>query len=75
MQAQVATAPEYVLDEQLVTASDIYSLGCIIFAAHNKGVPPFRNHNNPATLRDNIIRGVPRLDRAESDLRGAHMSI
>ncbi|KAI5119329.1 hypothetical protein M0805_000559 [Coniferiporia weirii] len=62
-------APEYVLDEQLVTASDMYSLGCLIYAAHNKGEPPFRNHNNPASLRENVGRGLTGLQRMDSDLR------
>ncbi|EJD05722.1 kinase-like protein [Fomitiporia mediterranea MF3/22] len=62
-------APEYVLDEQLVTASDMYSLGCLIYAVHNKGSPPFRNHNNSASLRENISRGVPGLERFDSDLK------
>ncbi|KAH8117221.1 kinase-like protein [Phellopilus nigrolimitatus] len=62
-------APEYVLDEQLVTASDMYSLGCLIYAAHNKGIPPFQNHNNSASLRENVGRGVPNLERTDADLR------
>ncbi|KAL5533231.1 PPK32 [Sanghuangporus sanghuang] len=62
-------APEYVLDEQLVTESDMYSLGCLIYAVHNKGSPPFRNHNSPASLRDNLSRGFRNLERADSELR------
>ncbi|KAL5490200.1 PPK32 [Sanghuangporus weigelae] len=62
-------APEYVLDEQLVTESDMYSLGCLIYAVHNKGSPPFRNHNSPASLRDNLSRGFRNPERADSELR------
>jgi len=29
-------APEYTLHEQIVTASDMYSLGCVIYAVHAK---------------------------------------
>lgn len=65
-------APEYVLDEQLVTASDMYSLGCLIYAVHNKASPPFKNHNNPASLRENAGRIIPGLDRLEPDLRGVY---
>ena len=63
-------APEYVLDEQLVTESDMYSLGCLIYAAHNKGNPPFRNHNNPVSLRESIGRGFSGLERSDPELRG-----
>jgi hypothetical protein len=31
-----AVAPEFALSEQIVTASDLYSLGCIIYAVHAK---------------------------------------
>lgn len=29
-------APEYALNEQITTSSDLYSLGCIIYAVHDK---------------------------------------
>lgn len=31
-----SAAPEYALNEQIVTASDMYSLGCVIFSVHAK---------------------------------------
>ncbi|KDN46614.1 kinase-like protein [Tilletiaria anomala UBC 951] len=46
-------APEYAIDEKLEMANDMYALGCIIFAVHNKGSPPFRNRNSAVTLRQN----------------------
>ncbi|PWN50757.1 kinase-like protein [Violaceomyces palustris] len=46
-------APEYALDEKLLPENDLYSLGCIVFAVHNKGSPPFRNRNNLTNLRSN----------------------
>ncbi|TDL27250.1 kinase-like protein [Rickenella mellea] len=63
-------APEYALDERLVTASDMYSLGCLIYAAHSKGNPPFKNHNNLSSLRDNAGRALPNMERFDPDLRG-----
>lgn len=46
-------APEYALDEQLLPANDMYSLGCIVYAANSKGQPPFRNRHAASTLRQN----------------------
>jgi SCY1-like protein 2 len=46
-------APEYALDEKREPANDIYSLGCVMFAAHNKGEPPFRNRNSLQNIRQN----------------------
>ncbi|KAF8197428.1 other/SCY1 protein kinase [Pholiota molesta] len=46
-------APEYALDEQLVTASDMYSLGCWCN-------PPFKNHAS---------KPVPGMERLEKDLQ------
>lgn len=44
-------APEYALDEKLEPANDMYSLGCVVYAVHNKGSPPFRNRNSLPNLR------------------------
>jgi SCY1-like protein 2 len=46
-------APEYAIDEKLEPANDMYSLGCVVYAVHNKGAPPFRNRNSVTTLRQN----------------------
>lgn len=49
----------------------MYSMGCLIYAVHNKGSPPFRNHNSPASLRDNLSRGFRELERADPELKGS----
>ncbi|KAG6332892.1 hypothetical protein ID866_6199 [Astraeus odoratus] len=64
------TAPEYALDETLVTASDMYSLGALIYAVHCKGKPPFYNHGNLSNLRDNAGRPVPDIGQLDADLQG-----
>lgn len=43
--------PVYALDESRLTANDMYSLGCLVYAAHSKGSPPFRNRNSLVNLR------------------------
>jgi hypothetical protein len=63
-------APEYALDEALVTASDMYSLGCLIYAVHCKGNPPFKNHGSLGGLRENAGRSPPGMERLDSDLQG-----
>ena len=68
-------APEYALDEQLVTASDMYSLGCLVYAVHKKGDPPFRNHGSVSGLRDNSTKPVPGLDGLDPDLQGEHIFV
>jgi serine/threonine protein kinase len=70
-----STAPEYVLDEVLITASDMYSLGCLIYAVHCKGSPPFRNHGNVGGLRDNAGRPVPDIGQLDADLQGSSTSL
>ncbi|KAF8964072.1 other/SCY1 protein kinase [Flammula alnicola] len=62
-------APEYALDEQLVTASDMYSLGCLVYAVHCKGNPPFKNHGSLGGLRENASKPVPGMERLDSDLQ------
>ncbi|KAJ6618313.1 kinase-like domain-containing protein [Mycena sp. CBHHK59/15] len=62
-------APEYALDEQLVTASDMYSLGCLIYAVHCKGIPPFKNHGSLGGLRENAARSPPNMDGLDGDLQ------
>ncbi|KAF5330778.1 hypothetical protein D9619_005657 [Psilocybe cf. subviscida] len=62
-------APEYALDEQLVTASDMYSLGCLVYAVHCKGSPPFKNHGSLGGLRENCSKPIPGMERLESDLQ------
>lgn len=62
-------APEYALDEMLVTESDMYSLGCLIYAVHCKGSPPFRNHGSLSGLRDNAGKPLSGIDRLDRDLQ------
>ncbi|KAG9318237.1 kinase-like domain-containing protein [Chiua virens] len=62
-------APEYALDEVLVTASDMYSLGAVIYAVHCKGKPPFQNHGSLGGLRDNAGRPVPDIGNLDPDLQ------
>ncbi|KAL1758265.1 kinase-like domain-containing protein [Schizophyllum commune] len=62
-------APEYALDEQLLTASDMYSLGCLLYAVHCKGSPPFQTRGSLSGLRDNAGKPIPRLERLDPDLQ------
>ncbi|KAF9452845.1 other/SCY1 protein kinase [Macrolepiota fuliginosa MF-IS2] len=62
-------APEYALDEQLLTASDMYSLGCLVYAVHCKGTPPFKSHGSLGGLRENAGKPVPGLERLDRDLQ------
>ncbi|THV08015.1 other/SCY1 protein kinase [Dendrothele bispora CBS 962.96] len=68
-------APEYALDEILVTASDMYSLGCVIYAVHCKGSPPFKTHGSLGGLRENAGRAVPGMDRLDQDLQALLRSL
>ncbi|KAF8604142.1 kinase-like protein [Ceratobasidium sp. AG-I] len=46
-------APEYAVDEKVETSSDMYALGCLVYAVHMKGRTPFSNHGSMNTLREN----------------------
>lgn len=46
-------APEFALDQKLEPANDMYALGCLIYAVHSKGEPPFRNRNSLQNVRQN----------------------
>ena len=61
------------MDEVLVTASDMYSLGAVIFAVHCRGKPPFQNHGSLGGLRDNAGRPVPDIENLDSDLQGIYL--
>ncbi|KAH9901229.1 kinase-like protein [Cubamyces lactineus] len=63
-------APEYALDEVLDPASDMYSLGCLIYAVHCKGNPPFKNHGSLSSLRTNAGKPLTGMERLDQDLRG-----
>jgi SCY1-like protein 2 len=64
------TAPEYALDEKLITASDMYSLGCVIYAVHCKGSAPFKNHGSLGGLRENAGKALTGMGSLDPDLQG-----
>lgn len=66
-------APEYALDEVLDPASDVYSLGCLIYAVHCKGNTPFKNHGSLSSVRENAGKPLPGLNRLDEDLRGDYV--
>ncbi|EMD38567.1 hypothetical protein CERSUDRAFT_64821 [Gelatoporia subvermispora B] len=68
-------APEYALDEILDPASDMYSLGCLMYAVHCKGNPPFKNHGSLSALRENIGKPLGGLESLDQDLRGLLKSL
>ncbi|KAG6832720.1 hypothetical protein H0H92_012292 [Tricholoma furcatifolium] len=63
-------APEYALDEQLLTASDMYSLGCVIYAVHCKGKTPYKTHGSLGGLRENAGKPIPGLESLDHELQG-----
>ena len=66
-------APEYALDEVLSTASDMYSLGCLIHAVHLKSDPPFKNFGNLASIREHAGRPLSGTARLDKDLQGTFL--
>ncbi|KZV84068.1 kinase-like protein [Exidia glandulosa HHB12029] len=68
-------APEYNADSPISTASDMWSLGCLIYAVHNKGSPPFKNHGSLATLRDNANKHITGMESWDPDLRSLVSSL
>ncbi|KAH7107745.1 kinase-like protein [Auriculariales sp. MPI-PUGE-AT-0066] len=63
-------APEYSADTPVAASSDMWSLGCLIYAVNNKGNPPHRNHGNLTSLRDNARKHIGGMDSWDPDLRG-----
>lgn len=41
-----------------------------MFAVHCKGAPPWKNHGNLASIRENAGKTPPSMDRLDPDLRG-----
>ncbi|KAI9446648.1 other/SCY1 protein kinase [Lactarius indigo] len=68
-------APEYALDEVLSTASDMYSLGCLIHAVHLKGDPPFKNFGNLGSVREHAGRPLAGIARLDKDLQAMLASL
>ncbi|WP_432146639.1 serine/threonine-protein kinase [Streptomyces sp. bgisy084] len=58
-------APERVLGQQPGSASDLWSLGVVLYAA-TEGVSPFRRTNTPATLQA-VLNAVPVAPTAAGD--------
>ncbi|TXT13561.1 hypothetical protein VHUM_00928 [Vanrija humicola] len=56
-------APEYAIEQQLSTANDLYSLGCVLYAVH-MGKPPFANRGSLQSLRENADGGLARREYA-----------
>ena len=48
----------------------MYSLGCVIYAVHCKGSPPFKNHGSLGSLRENAGKSLGGMERLDPDLRG-----
>ena len=53
-----------------MTASDMYSLGCLVYAVHCKGNAPFKNHDSLGGLRENSSKPLPGVERLDTDLQG-----
>ncbi|KZT43957.1 kinase-like protein [Sistotremastrum suecicum HHB10207 ss-3] len=68
-------APEYAIDEQLDPSSDMYSLGCIIYAVHVRGNPPFKNHGSLQSLRDNAGKPLVGMEKLDPDLQALLKSL
>ncbi|TCD65416.1 hypothetical protein EIP91_002715 [Steccherinum ochraceum] len=68
-------APEYALDEILDPASDMYSLGCLMYAVHCKGNPPFKNHGNLGAVRENAGKPLAGMERLDQDLRAVLLAL
>lgn len=75
-------APEYALDSTLTPANDLYSLGCVLYAVHMGGRPPFQNRGSMQSLRDHVEGSLVRRDwasgskweRCSSELKGTARS-
>lgn len=47
-------APEFILDNQVLQANDMFSLGCLAYAVHNKGISLLHTFNNLHTYERKI---------------------
>lgn len=71
-------APEYALDSTMTPANDLYSLGCVLYAVHMGGRPPFLNRGSMQSLREHVEGSLVRRDwasgskweRCSSELKG-----
>ncbi len=66
----------------MTPANDLYSLGCVLYAVHMGGQPPFVNRASMQSLRDQAEGSLVRRDwasgskweRCSSELKGASLS-
>lgn len=42
----ITLAPEFILDNNICQANDMFSLGCLAYAVHNKGISLLKTFNN-----------------------------
>ncbi|KAI7859992.1 hypothetical protein BDC45DRAFT_166554 [Circinella umbellata] len=54
-------APEFILDNEVTQANDMFALGCLAYAIHNKGVPLLHTFNNLRTY-ERKIQGLNMMD-------------
>ncbi|KAI9497376.1 hypothetical protein BDB00DRAFT_920721 [Zychaea mexicana] len=47
-------APEFILDNEVTLANDMFSLGCLAYSIHNKGVPLLHTFNNLRTYERKV---------------------
>jgi SCY1-like protein 2 len=73
--APTLPAPEYALDEQINVASDMYALGCVLYAVHCKGNPPFKTHGSLGAIRENAGRPPPDIGGLDPDLQSLLRSL
>ncbi|KAF8894414.1 kinase-like domain-containing protein [Infundibulicybe gibba] len=67
--------PRICLDEALITSSDMYSLGCLIYAVHCRGNSPFKTHGSLGGLREHAGKPPPGMDRLDNDLQALLRSL
>lgn len=48
----------------------MYSLGCIIYAVHCKGRPPYKTHDNLGGLREHAGKPLTGVDALDFELQG-----
>ena len=53
----------------------MYSLGCLIYAVHLKGDPPFKNFGNLASVREHAGRPLSGIARLDKDLQGISLCL
>lgn len=54
-------APEFVLNNDITQANDMFSLGCLAYTIHNNGVPIMQTFNSLRTY-ENKIQSLGSMD-------------